>query len=140
MSLWWLFHITSLFWKVIFPFHARILNKVKYIHITCVIIGILIPLLPVIASMANFAVNLQKQSENSTSKLQFISGGLGFRSNRFPPLLCTGTSRDATFYSLILPLDIILASGCTMLLIIFWSVHKLSRRSRSQVCFKINKV
>ena len=136
VALWWLFHVSYLFWKVIFLFHARLYGKVKCIHIMCSFVGIVLPLVSIITSMADFAVVLQKQSVNSTSqnrKLLFLSGGLGHRSNRYPPILFTGIDSDAQFYTFIIPIIIILASGCDMLLVILWSVHKIYKRKRAQV-------
>ena len=135
MAVWWLFHTASLFWKVIFPFHSRsveVSGRVKYIHITCVIAGILFPFVPIITSMSKLAVDVRERAENGTSSHQlFLSEGLGFFSSRFPAILCTGSDRDAVFYSLILPIDLILATGCTLLLIIFWSVHRVSLLQRT---------
>ena len=119
-----------------FPFHARLYGKVKCIHIMCSIVGIVLPLVSIITSMADFAVDLQKQSVNTTSQhrnLLFLSGGLGYRSNRYPPILCTGTDSDAQFYTFTIPIIIILASGCSMLLVILWSIHKIYKRKRAQV-------
>ena len=132
-ALWWLFHITSFFWKVVFPFHARSFSKIRHVHITCIIIGIIFPLLPVLTSILKFSAKLHMKSENSTSQVTFLSGGLGFRSTRFPPLLCISSDPDAMFYSLVLIVDLILASGCTLLLIIFWSLHRFYKRERAQV-------
>ena len=104
-------------------------GKVKYIHITCVIAGILLPLLPIITSMAKFAMDIRKQNEKSTSQIKndlFLSGGLGFTTSRFPSILCAGRDQDVIFYTVVLPINIILASGCTILINIFWSVHKVS--------------
>ena len=55
-----------------------------------------------------------------------MSGGLGFRYSRFPAILCTGTDRDVIFYSVVLPIDIMLASVCTMMITVLWSVHRVS--------------
>ena len=136
VTLWWLFHVISIFLKVVFPFSSQFPGKVKFIHIVCVIIGILLPLLPVITSMAKFAVNSQKLSKNSTFQLRkslFLSGGLGFGPTRFPPIFCSGSDPDAVFYSFALFVNIGLASGCTLLLVIFWSVHKLYKGKRTKV-------
>ena len=138
MFLWWLFHTANLFWKVKFPFHARNFDdKNKYIHITCIIVGILLPLVPIIAIMADTAVNLQKQNENSTSQHRndlFISDGLGFGYTKIPTLLCAPTNKNATFYSIIIMIGLILGCGCTMLIIIFWSVHNVYiKRKKVQV-------
>ena len=137
LGLWWLFHIAILFWKVVFPFHARSYSEVKlrFIHVTCVAFGLLLPLCPIIATMADFAEDIRKQPENSPLRLMFLSGGLGFRSTRFPALLCTGTNPDVVFYTLVLAGDLILAIGCTMLLVMFWSVHRIKNKtSDTQVC------
>ena len=140
MILWWLFHTANLFWKVKFPFHARnfeLSGKDKYIHITCIILGIILPLVPIITIMADSAVDLQKQNENSTSQYinnLFISEGLGFGFDQIPAVFCAPTNRNATFYSVIMLIDIILGCGCTMLIIIFWSVHNVYvKRKKVQV-------
>ena len=101
-------------------------GRTKYLHIVCVIIGIAIPFTPIITSMSKFATHLEEQAENGTSDQLFLSRGLGFIVIRFPPILCTGSERDAVFYSFMLPIDLALAFGCTLLLIILWSVHRVS--------------
>lgn len=122
----WLFHTVTLFWKVAFPFHARsfdVTRRTKYIHIACVIAGILIPLIPIIASVATSAVDFKS---GPSTNISFLDGGLGFRVTRFPPILCTGSDRDVVFYSVVLPLDISLTIGCSLLIIMFWIIHKVS--------------
>ena len=92
-------------------------HRVKYVHITCVVVGILVPFLPIIATMAQFA--------HGKSSADAAKGGLGFGIIRFPPLLCLGRHGDMTFYSLILPIVIILMIGMTILIQIFWIMHKV---------------
>lgn len=126
LAVWWLFHTTTLFWKIRFPFHSRSFeasHKIKYIHIGCVIAGVVLPLVPILTSMADFAVDLKS---NPSRNVSFISGGLGYGQTRFPPILCTGSDRNAVYYSVVLPIDMILAVGCSLLVIIFWIVHKVS--------------
>ena len=144
-SLWWLFHIATLFWQVIFPFHAlsyETSNKNKYIHITCIIFGILLPQIPIITSMAAFGVDLQKQNKNSSSQLRnslFFSGGLGFGPNGYPTILCIGRDPDIVLYNFIVMMGTILAIGCSLLVIIFWSVHKAHiKRKRIEVTIDIS--
>ena len=135
-TVWWLFHIVFLFWKVVFPLHARFSGKVKYIHMTCILLGIVLPLIPITTSIADFAVDLQKQNENSTSQFRnnvFLSRGFGFEVDRFPPILCSSINHDAIFYSYVLTTDIMLGCGCTLLLIVAWSIHKYYKRNREQV-------
>ena len=138
LALWWIFHITIIFWKVVFPLHARSFGKVKvkYIHMTTIIIGILLPLVPIITSMATFAVDIQKQNENSTSELRnslFVSGGLGFGPTGYPHILCSTSEPDVIFYSFAFIVNIIMACGCTMFLIIARSIHKFYKERRLQV-------
>ena len=100
-------------------------------------VGIFLPLVPIITIMADTAVDLQKQNENSTSQYinnLFISEGLGFGYANIPALLCAPINESATFYSIIMLIDIILGGGCTMLIIIFWSVHNVYiKRKKVQV-------
>ena len=142
ITLWWIFHTATLFWKVIFPLHAlsfETSGKNKYIHITCIIFGILLPLVPIITTVANTAADILENNENSTSHLRnglLISNGYGFGPYGFPPILCSATNAKAFFYSIIIMIDFILGCGCTMLIIIFWSVHKVyTRRKRVQVTY-----
>ena len=132
--MWWIFHTTALFWKVVFPFHARTMSsKIKCIHITCVILGVLLPFVPIISSMAKFAMDPSNTFGNSSNPRSrsdlFISGGMGFKPTRFPTIVCTGSDPDVIFYSLLVPINVVLACGCTMIIIIFWSIHRVS------VCF-----
>ena len=129
MGFWWLLHTAMLFWKVVFPFHSRsyeVSGRMKHVHIAGITAGLILPLSTIVTSMAKFAVKVQKNTSNETSSTElFLSGGLGYTNARFPPLVCVGSDRDAVFYSTVLPLDLALAIGCTMLLIIFLQVHRV---------------
>ena len=109
VAVWWFCHEISIFWGVCFPFHAKSFEKAhrtKYIHIIMVIVGLVLPALPVIVT--------------------FTSGDpSGFGLTRFPPILCTGLEKDATFYSLVLPINILMAIGIPLLIIIFRIIHKV---------------
>ncbi len=122
LATWWLIHTTALFWKISFPFHSRsfqMSHKIKYLHAASIIVGIVIPLVPVIASVADSAVDY-----NPSTNVSFLNSGLGFAQTRFPPILCTGNDGDVVFYSVVLPIDMALAVGCTLLIYIFWIIHK----------------
>ncbi len=127
LTLWWLFHVIMLFLKIIFPFHEISMGsesrKVKYLHAFFVCAGLLIPFVPIISSMVDYAIEIK---DSSTNEVSFWSGGLGFGINSFPPTLCYGRDREVVFYSYILLIDIITATGCTLLLIIIWSLHRVS--------------
>ncbi len=126
LTLWWLFHIIMLFFKILYPFHEISIGrsrKVKYLHAFFVCAGLLIPFVPIISSMVDFAIEIK---DSSTNEVSFLSGGLGFGIYSFPPTLCFGKNREVVFYSYILLIDIITAIGCTLLLIIIWSLHRVS--------------
>ena len=140
LAVWWILHILVLFWMVFFPFQSqryRTSRKLKYIHAVCFIIGLLLPLTTVIASMSEFGVQSRNNAENGTSATDlFLSGGLGYSSMRFPPILCGPSDGNVAFYSLILPLDIIQAVGTTALLFVLWRVHRVSHIT----CSRFNKI
>ena len=111
LVVWWFCHVVSLFWGIQFPFHARSFkeaDRVKYIHIVMVIMGLVLPTLPVIVAFTAGTPNSR-----------------GFGLTRFPPILCTSLEADATFYSLVLPINIALAIGVPLVIIIFWTIHKV---------------
>ena len=124
-AIWWFMLTISLFWKLWFPFNARLREskrQIKYIHLGCVLIGVLVPLIPIIGLMSDFAARVN----SSTSNLTFVDGGMGFTSIRFPPVPCNGNSKALVFYTNILPTNIILAVGINIIILIFWLVHKVS--------------
>ena len=125
-AVWWLMLTVALFWKIWFPFNARhqqSKGQIKYIHLGCGLTGLLVPLIPVIAHVSAYAAEFNSKPSNNVS---FVSGGLGFTSIRFPPVPCNGRSEEIIFYTNILPADIMLGIGITLITLIFWMVHKVS--------------
>ena len=124
LTVFWITHTGILFWKVCFPFHARRIlglpETVRRIHAACFIAGLLIPLVPIVTSMIEFGVDLP-----SATNVTFLSGGMGFGQIRFPAILCTPTNSDVVFYSFVLPVDVIFATGCSLLTIVFWNIYKV---------------
>ena len=111
LAVWWFCHVVSLFWGIQFPFRAQSLQaagRVKYIHITMVIVGLVLPTLPVVVAFT---------AGNPDAR--------GFGLVRFPTFICTSLQRDPTFYSLVLPVNILAAIGVPLLIIIFWIIHKV---------------
>ena len=111
LAVWWFCHVVSLFWGIQFPFRARSFKttgRIKYIHIAMVIVGLVLPTLPVIVTFT---------AGNPSTR--------GFGLMRFPPILCTSWQRDPTFYSLVLPINILLAIGVPLVIIVFWTIHKV---------------
>ena len=99
-----------LFWKIRFPFHAKHFEsarRFKYVHIVTVAVGLFVPTVPIIA--------------------QFIVGGSkeAFSQSRYPPILCGGQNRDIAFYGVALPIMLLLQVGVTLLIVIFWGIHKV---------------
>lgn len=118
ITLWWLFHIAALFLIFRFPLHFRRwqkLHRIRFIHIFCVVMGLLLPALPVVVTMADYATDVRGPRDPK---------GLGFGLTNFPPILCAGLDPNATFYSLILPITILTEVGMTLLLFTFWDVRK----------------
>ena len=127
--LWWVLHTTALVWYLVFPLHARSFqttHKIKYIHITCVLIGIIIPLVPVIATMADFRRQVQSDPLLLAINATFTSVGFGYVINRFPQLLCFGYNGDVVFYSNVLPIILLFYVGVTELILVFAIVYKVS--------------
>ena len=103
----WILHVSVIFWNVRFPDQYMLLNRrhqVKYIHLVSVLVAIVVPVIPVAV----------------------IYGTGGFVNGRFPPLLCLPSNANAAFYSLVLPVSVLIASGVTLLLAVFWTLHKVS--------------
>lgn len=129
IAIWWLFHTTTLFWTIFFPFSTRSYKssrRLKCAYATSIILGFTIPLVPVIASMSEFAFRVDSDPLLQIQNITFASGGLGYANFRFPPILCTATSGDVVFYTLALPINIIVMVGVTELILLFWKIHKVS--------------
>lgn len=118
LTVWWLCHIVLLFWKIRFPFHAKIFEskrRFKYVHITMIIIGFLLPLLPVVVAFTAGDPSLR-----------------GFRTILYPPFRCDNLQPVPLFYSLLLPLNLLLVAGNVLLIIIFWVIHKVTTAQSQQ--------
>ena len=97
-------HTATLFWAVRFPLHRKYherLGHMKYIHIAVVLVGLLLPSIPVIAALS--------------------TGGF---ITTFSPLYCTAKNMDANFYSFILPNAITAILTMTILVLILWIIAK----------------
>ena len=104
ITLWWLLHVCCMFWTLQFPLHARRhQNKQKYIHAALVVVGLLVPIPGVVANLA-------------TS---------GFTRNSFPPLFCGTKNPNAQYYSLWIEINLLFAVGITLIIVMFWLVHKV---------------
>jgi len=119
-----------LFWRVVFPFHAKYyteLGRVKYIHVLCIFLGLLIPLISIVASIAKSAIDARREAGNGTSAVDLLlSDGLGFSNLRYPPIFCSPRDQNVAFYFLIIPLDLIQAVGTTLIIAIIWRIRRVS--------------
>ena len=103
LSLLWLFHSAILTWGVLRPYHyssTRSSGKIKYVHISVVVITVMVPAIIVVA-------------------LQF-SGGYGHNIFRFPR--CGPVNNQDIFYGFLIPLDVMIIIGFTLLLLTIWRI------------------
>ena len=125
LSLWWMFHLIVFFWSIFFPYNYRCLSiarKLRLIHITCFILGLVLPLISVISVMGNFS----QENRNSPSNISFWSAGAGFQPTRFPAILCTPSNRHVNFYAVVLPLILTAVVGCSLLVVIITKIVMVS--------------
>ena len=106
MNVTWFLHLFHLFLGVVFPFQSAILNEKKWknrLHVAevfgSVILCSLAPTIYVSVSQYTFA--------------------------KFPPLFGLPTPGEVIFYTIILPLSIILAVGVNITFYTFLSIHKV---------------
>ena len=97
-------------------------RKKKYLHFGCCVLGLFVPVIPVISLVVGFVI----QVNSSNDELSFLSGGIGVSLTRFPPLPCFEKNRDFVFYSIIIPTDILLTAGITLTILVFWIVYSVS--------------
>ena len=110
LAVLWLLHIVHLFLKITFPLWSRKLDRKQtkiMLHITevtgALFLCSLAPVLIVILSR--------------------------YQITRFPPLFCN-PSKEVRFYTMCLPLCIIMAIGMVLTIIMFWILHKVSNTDR----------
>lgn len=108
LALWAIFLVVVLFLGVMFPIRMQQLEasgKIKYIHITMVLLGLILPCVPVAVA--------------------FGTGGFSLRDIVFPPIICFGVDRGATVYSHSIVDSIIIATGVSLLILVFQKFIKV---------------
>jgi hypothetical protein len=107
MAIWWFIHVAVAFWAVTFPFHYRsfqVMGKSKFLHIFTVLIGVLLPLVP----------------------LGIAIGTGGYTPTyRLPPFVCSTSKENASFYSHTLLFVILYVAGSVLLVFIFLQFLKV---------------
>ena len=99
----WLFQSASFFWGVVWPYHYSVTKssgRMKYYHISALVISVFGPLV-------------------LTLIIQF-NGGYGVIIALSPR--CGGLNPDIVFYSVLLPMDIIVIVGILLLVITLWNI------------------
>ena len=107
MSAMWFLHLFHLFLGVVFPFQSKFLNEKKFkfrLHVLEVLGSI------VLCSLAPTI---------------FVSVS-GYTFGSFPPLVFL-PSRRVAFYTIVLPLAVILACGVNLTFYTFLSIHKVTQ-------------
>ena len=104
MCWWWLFHIFGVFWKFVFPLHAKKhASRERLLYGVLVVCGVGLPLPGVIATLATE----------------------GYAIGRYPPLLCTSKDPDVFYYSVVFLTSVIIAAGLFMLVVLYWTLYKV---------------
>ena len=105
LALWWLFHIIVIFSGIVFPFRTRTIQaagRCRHVHISMVVIGLAVPCVPVIVSL--------------------VKGG---HASLSPSILCSPKDGAAAFYPLVLPISVLLATGISLLVLMFVKIAKV---------------
>ena len=94
----------------------------KYIHIIFFALGILLPLIPVIAILVGNFV----QERNNRSNTTFWSEGAGFQPAAYSNTICMAGDNNISFYSFIMPANMMIALGITLFILIIHFFIKVS--------------
>ena len=108
--LYWLLHLIHLFLKFIFPFAIRRFDTKKWKRIFHVTELILIILFTVLAPV-------------------YIVLGSKYYPYGFPPVLCVPNA-NLTFYTLVLPIIVMLCLGTSIIVLMLWRLQMVSSYSR----------
>lgn len=104
-AIWAMLHAIFLFWSLRYPFKYRelkISERIRYAHIISVIVAIVVPLFPAL-------INLKG----------------GYVLTSIPSLACVGRSTEYIYYTIILPVSVILAILISLLALIVWTIFKV---------------
>ena len=105
ITLWGTFHALGLCWGIMFPFHYRRFKtegRIKYVHVTTVILGLVLPAISALVPLAG-----------------------GYTITPSPINHCVGRNMAITYFTIILPISILMAASSTVLIILFWIIFKV---------------
>ena len=118
VALWGTFHALGLCWIILFPFHYRrfkIECRIKYIHITTLIIGLVLPAIFALVPLTD-----------------------GYTLSQSPTDSCLPRNMVIVYYTLTLPISILMAASSTGLLILFWTILKVPNSCRASTLLYLN--
>ena len=138
-ELLWLFHIYFSWWKIRFPFHFRECETYhKCIHVTCVLIALIVPAIPVIVKLAIGArddnvANAAQAADIMTLGSANTSSGqhttvfkrYGYIIAQFPPRMCSPFRSDIVVYTDTIPISMLFLLGTPFLVMMFWLIYKV---------------
>ena len=103
--IWGFLHSVFLFWAVVFPFNyrqLRISGRIRYSHIISVVLAIVIPIPAALVHLKD-----------------------GHNAGITEILACPGHNDDYTYYTLVLPVSIMLCTTLCLLVVILWIIFKV---------------
>lgn len=117
-ALYWMFHVILSWWKIQRPFHFRDREAFhKYIHLGCVLLALMIPVIPPVAALA---VGIRNDKRTDTKQYGYIPSS-------FPPSNCVPAGSSTLFYTIRLPFNIILIVITPFLVQLFLLIHKVRK-------------
>ena len=99
------FHALGLSWGVAFPFHYRrfkAVGRIKYIHAFSVVLGLVLPAIPALLHL-----------------IYGYSFAIG------PISACIVRDTGVSYFTLVLPISILIAMATSSLVILFWKLFKV---------------
>ena len=118
IGLWTLFFTVGFFWGIFFPFHYqkfKLANRLKYIHATTILLGVILPIVPVAVQIITDGYQLSEAPRRA---------------------ICTGQNITATFFGFLLPFSVLSAIITSLLVLIFWKILKVC----SPNCIQVNNI
>ena len=109
-TVWSVMHLIFMFWSIEFPFSYRqlkISGRIRYAHVGSVVLAILIPLPAGLIHLKDGYVD---------SLIPSLSIG------------CVGLRFDYNYYTLILPLSVLVAIATCLLVLIIWTLFKVRKQ------------
>ena len=99
------FHALGLCWGIVFPFHYKRVKaegRIKYIHVTTVVLAFVLPAIPALLHLIE--------------GYSIAPGSFG---------ICFGQNKAIVYFTMILPMSILLATATSVLVISFWKIFKV---------------